>query len=156
MGIRSSRCQRPSILKSPARSCNRTIGSDLAFDPAEPTEPTRHARGRFQRDASACGCGELERAHCGHPSLTRGHLTFRGRGDATCLRKHLNQDDRGDNRGSWKVTVEIKIVRVRNPSSDRPLSRHDIFDDLKKPHRRLVRKVVYPSHRRPYHNTRLM
>ena len=24
MGIRSSRCQRPSILKSPARSCNRT------------------------------------------------------------------------------------------------------------------------------------
>ena len=26
MGIRSSRCQRPSILKSPARSCNRTHG----------------------------------------------------------------------------------------------------------------------------------
>ncbi len=25
MGIRSSRCQRPSILKSPARSCNRTL-----------------------------------------------------------------------------------------------------------------------------------
>ena len=28
MGIRSSRCQRPSILKSPARSCNRTLALD--------------------------------------------------------------------------------------------------------------------------------
>ena len=33
MGIRSSRCQRPSILKSPARSCNRTFISDSGNHP---------------------------------------------------------------------------------------------------------------------------
>ena len=34
MGIRSSRCQRPSILKSPARSCNRTddVARAIQFD----------------------------------------------------------------------------------------------------------------------------
>ena len=35
MGIRSSRCQRPSILKSPARSCNRTVLEPIGRDQRE-------------------------------------------------------------------------------------------------------------------------
>ena len=45
MGIRSSRCQRPSILKSPARSCNRTLVATSSSDVSD--ERRSHRRALF-------------------------------------------------------------------------------------------------------------